>query len=235
MQVREALLELIALAQSGDGDALCRLVAENTGLVRSVALRFCNRGVDYEDLCQIGHIGMIKAIRNFDIDRGCAFSTYAVPLIIGEIKRFLRDDGEVKISRELKRRSALIMSAREKFIADYGYEPKLSDLSAVCGMTAEEISEGLSAATPTVSLYEQISEDFSLVDLLGRDETPEINEKIALKQAIDQLPHPEREIILLRYFKQMTQIEVGRVLGMTQVTVSRREQKALDRLRVALG
>ena len=218
MQVREALLELIALAQSGDGDALCRLVAENTGLVRSVALRFCNRGVDYEDLCQIGHIGMIKAIRNFDIDRGCAFSTYAVPLIIGEIKRFLRDDGEVKISRELKRRSALIMSAREKFIADYGYEPKLSDLSAVCGMTAEEISE-----------------DFSLEDRLGKDETPEINEKIALKQAIERLPRPEREIILLRYFKQMTQIEVGRVLGMTQVTVSRREQKALDRLRVALG
>lgn len=226
---------LIAQAQSGDTDALCRLVNENTGLVRSVALRFSNRGVDYEDLCQIGHIGMIKAIRNFDQSRGCAFSTYAVPLIIGEIKRFLRDDGEIKISRELKRRAAIIISKREKYVIEEGYEPKISTLAELCGMTVEEVAEGLAAASPTVSINEQINEGYSIEDTLGSDSTPEINEKIALKQAIERLPDPEREIILLRYFKQLTQSEVGRVLGMTQVTVSRREQKALERLRAALG
>lgn len=226
---------LIAQAQSGDTDALCRLVNENTGLVRSVALRFSNRGVDYEDLCQIGHIGMIKAIRNFDQSRGCAFSTYAVPLIIGEIKRFLRDDGEIKISRELKRRAAIIISKREKYVIEEGYEPKISTLAELCGMTIEEVAEGLAAASPTVSIHEQINEGYSIEDTLGSDSTPEINEKIALKQAIECLPDPEREIILLRYFKQLTQSEVGRVLGMTQVTVSRREQKALERLRAALG
>lgn len=226
---------LIAQAQSGDTDALCRLVNENTGLVRSVALRFSNRGVDYEDLCQIGHIGMIKAIRNFDQSRGCAFSTYAVPLIIGEIKRFLRDDGEIKISRELKRRAAIIISKREKYVIEEGYEPKISTLAELCGMTIEEVAEGLAAASPTVSINEQINEGYSIEDTLGSDSTPEINEKIALKQAIERLPDPEREIILLRYFKQLTQSEVGRVLGMTQVTVSRREQKALERLRAALG
>ena len=109
---------LIANAKNGDSEALARLVEENTGLVRSIAIRFMGRGVDYEDLCQIGHIGMIKAIRNFDLERGTAFSTYAVPLIIGEIKRFLRDDGEIKIGREIKRRAAVIMSAKEKFVGD---------------------------------------------------------------------------------------------------------------------
>lgn len=229
--MNEGRSALISKAKEGDEKALEILVDENTGLVRSIAIRFTGRGVDYDDLCQIGHIGMIKAIRNFDLERGTAFSTYAVPLIIGEIKRFLRDDGEIKVGRELKRRGAMIMSAREKYISANGSEPTVSELAAICGMSEEDAIEGISATAGTVSLSEQIGEDATLEDFLGSDFTPELNEKIALKQAIERLPTEEREIISLRYYKNMTQSEVGRALGLTQVTVSRKEAKALKRLR----
>ncbi len=222
---------LITRAQEGDTGALDELVSENTGLVRSVALRFTGRGVDYEDLCQIGHIGMIKAIRNFDLSRGTAFSTYAVPLIIGEIKRFLRDDGEIKIGREIKRRGALLYAAREKYISQNGCEPTVSELAAICGLSEEEAVESINATSCIVSLSETVGEDGRLEDLLGVDFTPEINEKIALKQAIERLPEEEKKIIYLRYFKGMTQNETGRVLGMTQVSVSRKEAKALVSLK----
>lgn len=225
---------LIEKAKEGDEKALSVLVDENTGLVRSIAVRFTGRGVDYDDLCQIGHIGMIKAIKNFDLERGTAFSTYAVPLIIGEIKRFLRDDGEIKVSRELKRKGALICAAREKFIVENGYEPTVSVLAEFCGLSVEETVESLSATAGTVSLSEQIGEDNTLEDLLGIDFTPEINEKIALKQAIGRLNREEKEIIILRYFKGMTQAETGKILGMTQVTVSRKEAKALKQLKELL-
>ena len=225
---------LISNAKNGDSEALARLVEENTGLVRSIAIRFMGRGVDYEDLCQIGHIGMIKAIRNFDLERGTAFSTYAVPLIIGEIKRFLRDDGEIKIGREIKRRAAVIMSAKEKFVGDNIREPTVSELASLCGFSEEEIVESLNAATPTLSLSEAIGEDSTLEDLLGVDFTNELNEKIALKQAIEGLETQEKEIILLRYYKNLTQTEAGRLLGLTQVTVSRKEAKALEKLKKAL-
>ncbi len=225
---------LIANAKNGDSEALARLVEENTGLVRSIAVRFMGRGVDYEDLCQIGHIGMIKAIRNFDLERGTAFSTYAVPLIIGEIKRFLRDDGEIKIGREIKRRAAVIMSAKEKFVGENIREPTVSELATLCGFSEEEIVESLNAATPTLSLSEAIGEDSTLEDLLGVDFTNELNEKIALKQAIEGLETQEKEIILLRYYKNLTQTEAGRLLGLTQVTVSRKEAKALEKLKKAL-
>lgn len=225
---------LILRAQNGDVDAFDRLVNENTGLVRSIALRFTGRGVDFEDLCQIGHIGMIKAIKNFDLSRETAFSTYAVPLIIGEIKRFLRDDGEIKVGREIKRRGAILMSAREKYITQNGCEPSVSELAVMCGLSDEDTVEALGACSPTVSLSEQVGEDMTVEDLLGVDFTPEINEKIALKQAISKLDESEREIILLRYFKNLTQSETGRALGLTQVTVSRKESKALKRLKEEL-
>ena len=228
------ILSLIAAAQEGDVQALGLAVSENTGLVKSISLRFIGRGVDYEDLCQIGHIGMIKAIRNFDFSKGCAFSTYAVPLIIGEIKRFLRDDGEIKISRELKRRGALVMSARERFINENGKEPRVSELAALCELSSEEAAEALCAMNATVSLSEQMGEDASLEDFLGVDNSEKINEKIALRQAIEALPITEREIILLRYFKNLTQVETGRALNLTQVTVSRKEAKAIELLRSAL-
>ncbi|MBO5869713.1 MAG: sigma-70 family RNA polymerase sigma factor, partial [Clostridia bacterium] len=158
---------LILRAQNGDVDAFDRLVNENTGLVRSIALRFTGRGVDFEDLCQIGHIGMIKAIKNFDLSRETAFSTYAVPLIIGEIKRFLRDDGEIKVGREIKRRGAILMSAREKYITQNGCEPSVSELAVMCGLSDEDAVEALGACSPTVSLSEQVGEDMTVEDLLG--------------------------------------------------------------------
>jgi len=233
--VNDGKTALITRAKDGDRLALDKLVNENTGLVRSVALRFTGRGVDYEDLCQIGHIGMLKAIKNFDLSRGTAFSTYAVPLIIGEIKRFLRDDGEIKVGRELKRKGALVMAAREKYITQNGCEPRVSELAVMCGFSEEETVECLSACSSTLSLSEQVGEDSTLEDLIGIDFTPEINEKIALKQAIEKLPYEEREIIYLRYFKNLTQSETGRALGLTQVTVSRKEAKALGRLKDELG
>ncbi|MBQ9847861.1 MAG: sigma-70 family RNA polymerase sigma factor [Clostridia bacterium] len=227
-------IALIERAKNGDKDALEELVEENTGLVRSIAVRFTGRGVDFDDLCQIGHIGMIKAIRNFDLERGTAFSTYAVPLIIGEIKRFLRDDGEIKIGRELKRKAAIVMAAREKFISANSKEPSVSELAAASGLSEEETVECIAASSATISLSEQIGEDSTLEDLLGNDFTPELNEKIALKQALESLPFCERKIIYLRYYKGMTQSETGKALGMTQVTVSRREAKALLMLKAEL-
>ena len=222
---------LIKRAQDGEAEALDELVNENTGLVRSVAIRFTGRGVEYEDLCQIGHIGMIRAIRNFDLTRGTAFSTYAVPLIVGEIKRFLRDDGEIKIGREIKRRGALIMAEREKFLNLYNREPSVSEIARICNLSEEDAVESINAAGCLVSLSETVGEDGTLENLIGIDFTPEINERIALKQAIERLPFEEREIIYFRYFKNMTQSETGRVLGMTQVSVSRKEARALLRLK----
>ncbi len=228
---RDANALLIKRAQDGEADALDELVSENIGLVRSVAFRFTGRGVEYEDLCQIGHIGMIRAIKNFDLSRGTAFSTYAVPLIVGEIKRFLRDDGEIKIGREIKRKSAMIMAEREKFINLYNREPTVSEIAKICDISEEDAVLSINASNCLISLSEAVGEDGTLEDLIGIDFTPEINEKIALKQAIVKLPPDERQIIYLRYFKNMTQSETGRVLSMTQVSVSRKEARALARLK----
>ena len=227
-------IALIERAQSGEKSAMERLVSENSGLVHSIASRFLNRGVDYEDLCQIGHIGMIKAIKNFDAEKGFAFSTYAVPLIIGEIKRFLRDDGEIKIGREIKRKSAIIMAARESYLQSNQDEPTVSMLARLCGFSEEEVVECVTATNSLVSLSSPMGEDFSLEDIIGVEFENELNEKIALRQAINRLDDEEKKIILLRYYKGLTQSEVGRILAMTQVTVSRKEARALNRLKQLL-
>ncbi len=227
----DSKIALIERAKSGEKSAMDRLVSENSGLVHSIACRFVNRGVDYEDLCQIGHIGMIKAIKNFDSSKGFAFSTYAVPLIMGEIKRFLRDDGEIKIGREIKRKAAIIMQARESYLQTHTDEPKVSSLAKLCGFSEEEVIECISASNATVSLSTPMGEDFSLEDIIGVEFESELNEKIALCQAINRLEESERKIILLRYYKSLTQSETGKILGMTQVTVSRKEAKALNTLK----
>ena len=213
---------LIALAAEGDRDAAEALIR-----------RFTGRGVDYDDLCQLGNIGMLKAIRNFRLEMGTEFSTYAVPLIIGEIKRFLRDDGSIKIGREIKKRAYAAKAFRESFMAQNGREPTVSELAAGCGMSEEDAVECISATVGTVSLSNPVGEA-ELIDFIGADFTPETNEKIALEQAIEKLDSEEREIIGLRYYRGMTQSETGRMMGLTQVTVSRREAKALRRLREEL-
>ncbi|MBP5155271.1 MAG: sigma-70 family RNA polymerase sigma factor [Clostridia bacterium] len=225
--------EKIARAKAGDEAALEGLMRENAGLVRAAAKRFLNRGAEFEDLCQLGNIGMLKAVRRFEPERGTRFSTYAVPLIIGEIRRFLRDDGSIKIGRELKRRSGLVMAETERFTAENGREPTVSELSALCGLTPEETAESIGAASAPISLFDTLGE-LTVEEKIGSDFTPETDERLALEQAMGRLSDEEKRIITLRYYKNLTQAQTGKVLCLSQVTVSRRESAALEKLRKEL-
>ena len=222
---------------AGDTSAEDELVRRNSGLVNGIAHRFRGRGAEFEDLVQIGTIGMLKAIRSFDISRGNAFSTYAVPLIIGEIRRFLRDDGMVKVSRIQKRTGAALMHAREKYISEYGTEPRLEELAETVGVSPEEAAAALDSASPVRSLSEAIGDDdFSLEDVLPSpdDELGKMLEKIALREMISTLPPLWKKIILLRYYRDMTQQQVADRLGLTQVKVSREEKKIMAFMREQL-
>ncbi|MBR0232181.1 MAG: sigma-70 family RNA polymerase sigma factor [Clostridia bacterium] len=225
--------EKIARAKAGDESALDELMRENAGLVRAAAKRFLNRGAEFDDLCQIGSIGMLKAVRRFEPERGTRFSTYAVPLIIGEIRRFLRDDGSVKVGRELKRRSGLVMAETERFTAENGREPTVSELAEICGLTREETAESIGAASAPISLFDTLGE-LTVEERIGADFTPETDERLALEQAMGCLNEEEKRIIALRYYKNLTQAQTGKVLGISQVTVSRRESAALEKLRKEL-
>lgn len=228
---------LIKKAQNGDEMALSDLVERNMGLVKKLAVRFVDRGADYEDLVQIGCIGMIKAIRSFDFSYECVFSTYAVPLIIGEIRRFLRDDGIIKISRQTKRQGVEILRAKEKFISENNREPRVSELAQITGVSCEEAVYCLEAVNPVHSLSEQAGEeDGELGDFISdkQNEMENITDRIALKEAIRQLPDIQQKIILLRYYKDMSQQQTGKILGLSQVKVSREEKKILSLLREAL-
>lgn len=236
---REENIELVKAAQSGDGKALELLVTENMGLCKSVAVRFMNRGVEYDDLVQLASVGMIKAVRSFDASYGTAFSTYAVPLIIGEIRRFLRDDGIVKVGRNIKRIGTDAMKKKEEFLREHGREPKMSELAILCGVPVEELVSALDAACPVRSIYEPVGSDSDgacLSDLLSddSDEIGKATDKIALAEAIRSLPETQRKLIYLRYVKEMSQANAGRILGMTQVKVSREEKKIIEELRRAL-
>lgn len=230
---------LLELAKSGDRKAADELVALNMGLVKSVALRFRERGADYEDLVQIGTIGMLKAIRSFDPSYGTVFSTYAVPLIIGEIKRFLRDDGIIKIGRELKRQGLNVMRTRESFLRENGREPKLSELAALCKMPVEDVTCALEAASPVRSLDEPVMGDDESVTLGGTvsDADNDIDiaaDRLALSEAISRLCALHRQIIYFRYYKNLSQQATGEALGLSQVKVSREEKKIILLLRSEL-
>lgn len=228
-------LDLIYMAQGEDKVASMRalesIIEENMGLVRSIAFRFRDRGTDLEDLIQIGTIGMIKAVRSFSFEREVAFSTYAVPLIMGEIKRHLRDDGPVKISRVYKKLSMDLGKARNKILTDEGREPSVSELAQLCGISIEDAAIALEAINPISSLSETFGDDekLTLESQLASDdnEIERLNDKIALSQAISKLPIDWRRIIVLRYFRNMTQQQVADVLGLSQVKVSREEKKIL--------
>ena len=231
--------ELLVRIKNGDESALEALVRENLGLVKKIALRFTGRGADYEDLIQIGVIGMIKAARSFDFDYCTVFSTYAVPLIMGEIRRFLRDDGPIKVGRGLKKRGMEIMRARQRFLAEHGREPRLSELCEHTSLSEEEIAESMEAVSGVVSLSEPINGEEGGVTLessIADDSMvlERLTDRIALSEAIRRLPQLWREIIRLRYFKDLSQSETGRVLGLTQVKISREEQKILTELKKAL-
>ena len=229
-------LTLIAKAQSGDRGAMERLISQNMGLVKNIARRFIGRNAEYEDLVQIGTIGMLKAAKSFDAGFGTVFSTYAVPLIIGEIRRFLRDDGIIKVSRDVRKKGTAVMRAKEEFIKTHQREPKLSELSELCGMPAEDIVYALDAVCPVYSLQETVGgeEDGTTLENLtpaSENEIELMTDKLALSEAISKLDERSRQIIILRFYKDLSQQQTAEILGITQVKVSREEKKIFEFLR----
>lgn len=225
--------EQILLAQNGDREASQRLIEENSGLVWSIARRYFGRGVEPDDLYQLGCVGFLKAVAGFDVRFGTQFSTYAVPKIAGEIRRFLRDDGQVKVSRSLKERAAGIHLERQKMIAELGREPSIGELSERLSLTPEEIACAENATGCAESIQRQSGEEgFRLEDVLTQGDMEEsILESIALRSAIQTLSEREKRVIGLRYFRGFTQQKTAEAVGVSQVQISRIEKKALQKLR----
>ena len=233
-------IALVRQAQAGDEIAMERLVLDNMGLVRTVAVRFRDRGTEFEDLMQIGTMGMIKAIHSFDTTRGTAFSTYAVPLIVGEIRRHLRDDGLIRVSRGTRHTGVLLMRERARISAEEGREPTVGELATAVGVSLEEAAMALEAMSPVTSLSDNAFGEDSpelgavIPDRSDADEMARRIDKIALAQVINQLPPTWKKIILLRYYRDMTQQQVADLLGLTQVKVSREEKKIMAFMRERL-
>ncbi len=227
------IYELINAAKSGDEASCEKLITENSGLIWSIVRRYIGRGVDPDDLYQLGCLGLLKAIRGFDQALGNKFSTYAVPKIAGEIRRFLRDDGTVKVSRSLKENSQKIRFARELLIQKLGREPYISELTVETGFTAEEIALAESATYAVDSLDRETTDDGKTLEAtLGSEGIEDkILEKISLSQAISTLPERDRAVIYLRYFKSLTQDKTAKILNISQVQVSRIERAAVKKLK----
>lgn len=229
------LLTLLDRAQNGDNDACQQVLTENVGLIWSIVKRYSGCGVDTDDLYQLGYIGFIKAVKGFDLTYGTQFSTYAVPKIAGEIRRFLRDDGSVKVGRSLREKGQTLFYTRERLRHTLGREPQLSELAQETGMTVEEVAAVELANGPLESLQQETIDGLTLESTLGTDSPEEgMVEKIALREAIDSLPERERITILLRFFRGMTQEQTARILKVSQVQVSRLERKGLAKLREIL-
>ncbi len=225
--------ELIRESQSGREAALEELVKENAGLIWSVAHRFAGRGAEMDDLYQLGCVGFLKAVEGFDLEFGTQFSTYAVPKIAGEIRRFLRDDGAVKVSRCIKERAAAVKSARSQLVATLGREPTVEEISLQTGFAVEEIATAETATAAVESIQDSGREDgFSLENVLSDTQSEDtMLEKLSLSQAISDLPEREALVIKLRYFHGLTQQKTAQIMGVSQVQVSRIEKKALQLLR----
>lgn len=237
----EETLELIAKAQSGDSYAKERLVEYNIGLVRSVLKGFLNRGYEVDDLFQIGSIGLLKAIDKFDISFNVRFSTYAVPMIIGEIKRFLRDDGIIKVSRSLKQIAGQAKEIEERLYKEFGREPTIQEIADEIGVDKEEIIMALDASYQPEYLYDVVhhndGQPLYLIDKISQesDEDVDIIDHIFLKEILNTLKPRDRQIIILRYFKDRTQSEVAELLGISQVQVSRIEKRIINDIRKILA
>ncbi len=234
-------ITLIEAARRGDKAAMERLVLDNMGLVRSVAVKFRDRGTEFEDLMQIGTMGMIKAINSFDISRGTAFSTYAVPLIVGEIRRHLRDDGLIRVSRGTRHTGVLLMRERARIAAEEGRDATVGELAAAVGIPVEDAAMALDAMTPVSSFsdnaYGEDSPELgaTIPDRAEADDMAREVDRIALSQVIATLPPQWKKIVLLRYWRNMTQQEVADRLGLTQVKVSREEKKIMAYMREQLS
>ncbi|MDR1065055.1 MAG: sigma-70 family RNA polymerase sigma factor [Oscillospiraceae bacterium] len=232
----QAAVRRIEAAKNGDREAAGEAIEENSGLIWSVARRFFGRGVDPDDLFQLGCVGFLKAIRGYDTAYGTQFSTYAVPKIAGEIRRFLRDDGSVKVSRGLKERATKIRAAKRGLEQRFGREPTISELSEELQLDAGEIAAAETAAAPLESLQRETGDDGLTLEavLASSGDEESLVERVALREAIDALPETERLVIGLRYFHGLTQDAASRILRVSQVQVSRLERRAIDKLRVML-
>jgi RNA polymerase sporulation-specific sigma factor len=234
--MEQMALDRLIAAKNGDRDAAEEMVHLNSGLIWSIARRYFGRGVDPDDLYQLGCVGFLKAVAGFDPAYGTQFSTYAVPKIAGEIRRFLRDDGSIKVSRSIKERAHIIRNAKSALEQQYGREPTLSELSGETGISVEEIAVAETATGAPESLQRETGEDgFTLENVLG-DWCQEENliEQVSLREAISALPDKEQIVIRLRYYRGMTQEAAARVLKVSQVQVSRLERRAVEQLRAQL-
>lgn len=235
------ILELIKLAQNGDEKAIEIIIEENSGLIWSVVRRFLNRGCDLEDLYQIGSIGLLKCIKNFDTNYAVKFSTYAVPMIMGEIKRFLRDDGIIKISRPLKEIATKAKYMRDVLTKKNNEEPTINELAIAIDVSVEDLVLALDADRDVESLYSTVyqsdGKSVYLIDKLElkNDNQENIVDNIVLKDIIKNLEPRERDIITLRYFEDKTQSQVAKIIGVSQVQVSRIEKKVLSKIREKFG
>ena len=233
----EHTLALIGRAHQGDKEARDTLFEENTGLIYSVARRFLGRGVEMEDLFQIGSIGLLKAVDKFDPAFEVRFSTYAIPMILGELKRFFRDDGMIKVSRSIKENQHRVYLAREKIEKELGREPSLKEIAEMLGMPPEEVAMTLDSAAEVESLYRTVYQsegtDISLIDKIPEKENAEehLLNRIFLEEILGKLESSDRKLIYMRYFQDMTQTQVAERLGVSQVQVSRMEKRILEKLR----
>lgn len=236
MRMKREIYQLIEKARQGDRAALERLTAENTGLIWSAVKKFSGRGTDKEDLFQIGAIGLIKAINKFDTSFNVEFSTYAVPMIMGEIRRFLRDDGLIKVSRGLKETAVKAMAAAERISAGKGRDAVISEIAEAIDCDCATVALALEAAQPPDSIYKTVGDgthDLLLIDKLhsGENGEEDVLNTLSLREAIKKLPERERRIMVLRYYREKTQSEVARIMGLSQVQISRLEKKSLGVLR----
>lgn len=233
----EHTLALIGRAHQGDKEARDTLFEENTGLIYSAARRFLGRGVEMEDLFQIGSIGLLKAVDKFDPAFEVRFSTYAIPMILGELKRFFRDDGMIKVSRSIKENQHRVYLAREKIEKELGREPSLKEIAEMLGMPPEEVAMTLDSAAEVESLYRTVYQsegtDISLIDKIPEKENAEehLLNRIFLEEILGKLESSDRKLIYMRYFQDMTQTQVAERLGVSQVQVSRMEKRILGKLR----
>lgn len=235
----EKVLGLIRVAQKGDAQAMEQLVEHNTALVKSIVKKYLGRSVEFDDLFQIGCLGLVKAIQNYDESYNVRFSTYAVPMIAGEIKRFLRDDGMIKVSRSLKELAGKAAAAQERLRRALGHDPGIQELAKEVGAEPEELAVALDAARPHMSIYEHVYDDGSDATLLDRmqqdgSEDTGVVDKILLKELLGTLEARERQLIVLRYFQDKTQSEIARLMGVSQVQISRLESRIISKLRDAV-
>ena len=230
-------MKIIERAQNGSKEDMTKLIEDNSRLVWSIVRRFNGRGYDIEDLYQIGSIGLIKAIQRFDTSFEVRLSTYAVPYILGEIKRFIRDDGPIKISRSIKELNIKIIELQKEYLNKYGKEITLEQLAKELKTSKEDIAMALDSARPVNSIEDSQYRDnktdktISLIDQLSSGKENEITNRITIKKLISELKDNEKEVILLRYYKGKTQMQVAKILGITQVQVSRIERKVLDNMK----